>query len=61
MAVYKRGKYYYMDFRFLGQRIKEAIKTGSRKLAEEAERKRRREFEEGYNGLRRQPGTTVDS
>src|SRR5437763_801707 len=53
MGVYKRGKkgIYYYDFEFGGQRIKESSKSRSKTVALEAERKRRRELEEGFNGL----------
>jgi integrase len=53
MSVYKRGKNgtYYYDFEFAGQRIKESSKSRSKTIAIEAERKRRRELEEGFNGV----------
>src|SRR4051812_8395189 len=53
MAVYKRGKYYVYEFVFRGQRIREAAHTTSKAIAEQAERKRRRELEESLYGIAR--------
>ena len=51
MAVYKRNGTWWYEFWFLNQRIRESTKSKSRTLAKEAERNRRRDLEEGYNGL----------
>lgn len=55
MSLYKqRGsdKWWY-EFQFAGQRIRESAKTKSKKLAGDAERARRRQLEESYNGIKR--------
>jgi integrase len=51
MSVYKRGGSWWYNFVFAGQRIQESARTGSKTLAKDAEKQRRRELEEGYNGL----------
>lgn len=51
MAVYKRGKVWWYSFIFAGRRIQEPAKTTSKTVAKLAEQKRRRELEEGFNGL----------
>ena len=51
MAVYRRGDVWWYKFRFAGQMIRESAKTGSKTVAREAERQRRRELEAGYNNL----------
>jgi len=51
MAVYKRGKLWWYSFIFAGRRIQEAAKTPSKTVAKLAEQKRRRELEQGFNGL----------
>lgn len=48
---FKHAKIWYYDFIFAGRRIKESAKTTSKTVAKEAEKKRRRELEEGFNGL----------
>lgn len=55
MAVfrYKGSKVYTMDFQFHGQRIRETTRTRSKTLAEQIERKRRQELEDGVTGARR--------
>jgi integrase len=56
MAVYKpskRSRIYWYDFIFAGQRVRESAKTRSKTVAKEAERVRRRELEESYNGIKR--------
>jgi integrase len=52
---YPNSRVWWFDFQFAGQRIRESTKTRSRKLAKEAERARRRELEESYNGVSRRP------
>ena len=54
MSVYKRGEVWWYKFRFNGQTIRESADTGSKTVARDAERIRRRELEEGLNGIRRQ-------
>lgn len=53
--VYPRGKkkIYYYRFQFGGRIIHESAKTQSKTVAREAERARRRQFEESYNGVKR--------
>jgi integrase len=56
MAVYrpaKDSKVWWYDFIFEGQRVRESAKTRSKTLAKEAERVRRRELEQSYNGIKR--------
>lgn len=47
----KQSSVWYYDFTFAGRRIKESAKTNSKTVAKEAEKRRRRELEEGFNGL----------
>jgi hypothetical protein len=49
MSLSKRGKIWWYEFRFSGQRIQESSKSSSKTLARAAEQKRRRELEEGFN------------
>jgi len=51
MAVYKRGQVWWYEFIFAGRRVRESVKTHSKTVAKLAEQKRRRELEEGFNGL----------
>jgi integrase len=51
MAVYRRGKAWWYEFIFAGRRVRESAKTTSKTVAKEAEKKRRRKLEEGFNGL----------
>ena len=56
MAVYRPArdsKIWWYDFIFQGQRVRESAKTRSKTLAKDAERVRRRELEESYNGIKR--------
>ena len=56
MAIYrptKDSKIWWYDFIFEGQRVRESAKTRSKTLAKDAERSRRRELEECYNGIKR--------
>lgn len=55
MALYKQrgSNIWWYEFQFNGQRIRESSKTTSKKLAAEAERARRRQLEEGYNGIKK--------
>jgi len=51
MSVYRRGDTWWYEFLFAGTRIRESAKSASKSLAKEAEKKRRRELEQGFNGL----------
>jgi len=42
---------WWYKFYFAGQCIRESSKTTSKTLAKQAEQKRRRELEEGFNGI----------
>ena len=53
MSTYRRGKMWWYRFKFSGQTIRESSKSTSRTVAREAERLRRRELEEGFNGITR--------
>jgi integrase len=50
MSVYKRGETWWYKFKFAGQTIRESTKSASKTLAKDAERVRRRELENGFNG-----------
>jgi hypothetical protein len=43
---------WWYDFRFAGKRIRESAKSTSKTVARLAEQRRRRQLEEGFNGLR---------
>jgi len=51
MSVYRRGNVYWYKFYFSSRLVRESTKTSLKTLAKEAEKKRRRELEEGYNNL----------
>src|SRR5436305_3921487 len=55
MAVYRpaKAKIWWYDFIFEGQRVRESAKTRSKTVAKDAEKTRRRELEESYNGIKR--------
>jgi len=53
MSVYKRGDSWWYSFIYAGRRVQESAKTTSKTLAKSIEQKRRREFEDGMNGLDR--------
>lgn len=55
MSVYRpsAAKVWWYDFVFQGQRVRESAKTRSKTVAKDAERARRRQLEEGYNGIKR--------
>jgi hypothetical protein len=56
IAVYRPARdcrIWWYDFIFQGQRVRESAKTRSKTLAKDAERVRRRELEESYNGIKR--------
>jgi hypothetical protein len=46
-----KSKIYWYDFIFAGKRIRESSKTPLKTLARMAEKNRRRELEEGFNGI----------
>jgi hypothetical protein len=50
--LYRRGGKWWFKFRFSGRLFREPAKTASKKLARDAERKRRLQLEEGYHGLK---------
>lgn len=49
--LYRRGDVWWFKFRFQGQVIRESTKSGSKTIAREAERVRRRELEEAVNRI----------
>jgi hypothetical protein len=53
--IYSRGKHgiYWMRFRFDGRFIHESTRTTNKTLAREAERQRRRELAEKFNGVQK--------
>lgn len=51
MSVYKRGDVWWYKFQYAGRFIRESVKSTSKTVARDAERRRRRELEEGYNDL----------
>ncbi len=50
--IYERGKVWWYEFCFHGQRIRQSSGSKSKTLAVKAERNRRRELEESANGIR---------
>jgi hypothetical protein len=61
MSVFKRGGVYWYKFVFNGARTRESAKTTSKTIAREAERVRRREFEEAVNHIPRRERTPLFS
>lgn len=58
--LYRRGGKWWFKFRFAGRVFRVPAKTSSKKIARDAERKRRLQLEEGYHGLKkRQPPQTL--
>lgn len=51
--LYRRGGKWWFKFRFAGRLFREPAKTTTKKLARDAERKRRVQLEEGYHGLKK--------
>jgi integrase len=51
MSLFKRGDVWWFKFKFAGQTIRESSKSTSKTLAKDAERNRRRELEQGFNGI----------
>jgi integrase len=54
MALFKRGKIWWYEFLFARRRVRESAKTTSKTVAKLAEQNRRRELEDGFNGVRDQ-------
>jgi integrase len=51
MSLFRRGTTWWYNFRFAGRRIQESSKSTSKTVAKNAETKRRRELEMGFNGI----------
>ena len=51
MSIFKRGKTWWYKFHFDGLPIRESAKTHSKTLAKQAEKNRRRDLEQGFNGI----------
>jgi len=53
MSLYRRGDVWWYKFRFAGQMIRETSKSESKTVAKDAERARRRQLEERFNGVKK--------
>ena len=51
MSLFRRESIWWYEFWFAGRRIRESSKSESKTVARNAEQKRRRELEEGYNNF----------
>jgi integrase len=51
MALFRRGDWWWYEFQFARQRVREPAKTTSKTVAKQAEQNRRRELERGFNGV----------
>jgi len=51
MSLFRRGEIWWYDFWFAGRRIRESSKSPSKTVAKNAEQKRKRELEEGFNNF----------
>jgi integrase len=51
MALFKRGDVWWYEFLFARRRVRESAKTASKTVAKLAEQKRRRQLEDGFNGV----------
>ena len=51
MALFKRGNIWWYEFLFARRRVRESAKTTSKMVAKLAEQKRRRDLEDGSNGV----------
>jgi hypothetical protein len=49
MSLFRRGDVWWDEFWFAGRRIQESSKCPSKTVAKNADQKRRRELEEGFN------------
>jgi integrase len=52
MTLYQRGKVWWYEFEFRGQRIRESSRSRTKSVAERIERERRRQLELGVHGLK---------
>jgi len=57
MAIYKRGKIWWLRFEFEGRRIQESAHCTNKHKAEQIEAKRKTDLAEGHAGLRRKAPT----
>lgn len=53
MGVFRRGKIYWYEFEFRGQRVRESAHTSNQEIARSIERNRRRAMEESAGGVKR--------
>jgi integrase len=51
MSLFRRGKVWWYEFLFAQQRVRESAKTTSKTVAKLAEQNRRRQLEDGFNGV----------
>lgn len=51
MALSRRGKVWWYEFLFARRRVRESAKTTSKTVAKLAEQNRRRQLEDGFNGV----------
>ena len=51
MALFRRGNIWWYEFLFARRRVRESAKTTSKTVAKLAEQKRRRQLEDGFNGV----------
>ena len=51
MAIFRRGNIWWYEFLFARRRVRESAKTTSKTVAKLAEKNRRRELENGFNGV----------
>ena len=51
MALFRRGNIWWYEFHFARRRVRESAKTPSKTVAKQAEKNRRRELENGFNGI----------
>jgi integrase len=51
MSLFQRGEIWWYEFWFAGRRIRESSKSPSKTVAKNAEQKRRRELEQGFNNF----------
>ena len=49
MSLFRRGEVWWYEFWFAGRRIRESSKSASKTVARNAEQKRKRELEQGFN------------
>jgi integrase len=61
MSLYKRGGVWWYRFKFCGQTIRESTKSANKNVARDAERARRHELEQGYNGIQKREGPILFS